>query len=244
MPVPAIATKSSQVKKRLKAANTKLKGALGTGTAAIIETQDALSLRPSDVLAGTAGGAMGALAGVKLSVLIGVTAGACSPLLALLLGASAALLWRGPRSWRFDRAARINKTSNQEILQRIDALPDNAPDFVSDQLWDSYYKIQLAYGDIAEEGLGYFNRDILDIPKARKPFPRSLTLSREAEDFLRTLIAAGRTSFEGDFRVPLVELVDKGLLFTRHDNFTPGMYETFVIPDELRDALVRRFKPK
>jgi hypothetical protein len=99
----------------------------------------------SSTLVGSVGGIVGVLSAVGIAHIAGIS-------LALLGGPVSALgilggilVCRGTRRIKLERRIAENRLAANEILDRIKALPKNAPDEIRDGLWRAYGSLTQGY---------------------------------------------------------------------------------------------------
>jgi hypothetical protein len=99
----------------------------------------------SITLVGAAGGALGALSAVGLAHIAGISLALLGGPLSALGILTGVLLCRGTRRIKLERRIAENRMAADEILDRIKALPKNAPPEIRDGLWRAYGSLTQGY---------------------------------------------------------------------------------------------------
>lgn len=104
----------------------------------LIRVASKASVQSSSTLIGICGGFVGIAAAYALTFVAPVPFAVLSPICSGFGIAFAILLNRGGSRLQFERKLEENRIAADEIMDRIKALPRNAPKDVRDELWSTY----------------------------------------------------------------------------------------------------------
>jgi hypothetical protein len=103
------------------------------------QTSERATDRSSEVLFGVVGGAAALMAAYTLSLAVPAAAFFVGGPIAAVFGIPAGILsWRGRRRFKIEKRIAENRIASDEVLERIKALPRNAPASVRESLWTLY----------------------------------------------------------------------------------------------------------
>lgn len=118
----------------------------------IEEVAEKYSKQNSSVLAGIAGGVVGAGAGISVASALGGVVVIGGPAGLLLGAALAVLMWRGKGYQRIERATEQTRMALDEVRRQISDMQD-APDDVRRELWDTHKACVRRYRAIVLDAL-------------------------------------------------------------------------------------------
>lgn len=111
----------------------------------LIQASEKADASSSSTLFGAAGGIIGALAGTLIALHIALSVLLLSTPLTALGIIGGILVYRGRNGIKLEKMIAQNRIACNEVLDRINSLPDNAPQDVVDGLWENYNMLNGAY---------------------------------------------------------------------------------------------------
>lgn len=111
----------------------------------LMQASEKADAKNSSALFGVAGGIIGALAGILIAPQVGVAALLLSAPLTALGIISGVLTYRGRDGIKLEKMISQNSIACDEILNRINNLPESTPQYVLDDLWENYRLLNGAY---------------------------------------------------------------------------------------------------
>lgn len=112
----------------------------------LIQASENADSRESSTLFGTAGGILGALAGILIAPHIALPVLLISTPLTALGIIGGILIYRGRDGIKLEKMIAKNRRLCNEVLNRINSLPEDTPQSVIDNLWEHYNRLNGVIG--------------------------------------------------------------------------------------------------